>query len=130
MLQTLVLSVLSVTLVYCGQTVVSIKIPLGTEVGGQGGIVLDGDSAPAKGAQQPPPLFSAHVYCDHGRPSQLLLSSCLYFEVRARCRRRKVNVRYLSNFHASINTACIGGVANTPCARAILRRKGAAHCEA
>ena len=22
------------------------------------------------------PLFSAHVYCDHGRPSQLLLSSC------------------------------------------------------
>jgi len=23
------------------------------------------------------PLFSAHVYCGHGRPSQLLLSSCL-----------------------------------------------------
>jgi len=23
-----------------------------------------------------PPLFSAHVCCDHGRPSQLLLSSC------------------------------------------------------
>jgi len=23
-----------------------------------------------------PPLFSAHVYCGHGRPSQLLLSSC------------------------------------------------------
>jgi len=22
------------------------------------------------------PLFSAHVYCGHGRPSQLLLSSC------------------------------------------------------
>jgi len=22
------------------------------------------------------PLFSAHVYCDHGRPSHLLLSSC------------------------------------------------------
>jgi len=30
---------------------------------------------PAKGAQQPP-LFSVHVYCGHGRPSQLLLSSC------------------------------------------------------
>ena len=24
----------------------------------------------------PPPLFSAHAYCGHGRPSQLLLSSC------------------------------------------------------
>jgi len=24
-----------------------------------------------------PPLFSAHVYCGHGHPSQLLLSSCL-----------------------------------------------------
>ena len=30
--------------------------------------------APAKGAQQPP-LFG-HVYCGHGRPCQLLLSSC------------------------------------------------------
>jgi len=29
-------------------------------------------SPPAKGAQP----MSAHVYCDHGRPSQLLLSSC------------------------------------------------------
>ena len=25
------------------------------------------------------PLFSAHVYCGHGRPSQLLLSSCKLF---------------------------------------------------
>jgi len=32
----------------------------------------------AKGAQQPPQLFSAHVYCGHGRPSQLLLSSCTF----------------------------------------------------
>jgi len=32
-------------------------------------------SFPANGAQQPP-LFSAHVYCGHGRPSQLLLSFC------------------------------------------------------
>jgi len=30
---------------------------------------------PAKGAQQPPRLL-VHVYCSHGRPSQLLLSSC------------------------------------------------------
>jgi len=38
---------LSVTLVYCSQTVGWIKIPLGREVGfGIGHIVLDGDQAP------------------------------------------------------------------------------------
>ena len=41
-----VLSVLSVTLVYCGQTVGWIKMRLGIEVGlGPGHIVLDGDPA-------------------------------------------------------------------------------------
>ena len=41
------------------------SMPLSTEVGlGLGHIVLDGDPAPLwKGAQQPPPHFSAHVYC-------------------------------------------------------------------
>ena len=34
-----------------------------------------GPSYPRKGHSSP--LFSAHVYCRHGRPSQLLLSSCL-----------------------------------------------------
>jgi len=29
------------------------------------------------------PLFSAHVYCGHGRPSQLLLSSCLSYNYAA-----------------------------------------------
>jgi len=47
------------------------KTLLGTEVGldlGPGHIVLDEDPAlSAKGAQQPPPLFSALVYCGHGR---------------------------------------------------------------
>ena len=58
--QTVVLSFLSVslsvTLVYCGQTVGWIKIKLGMEVGlGPGHIELDGDPAhPPKGAQQPP----------------------------------------------------------------------------
>jgi len=46
---------------------------------GPGHIVLYEDLAPpAKGAQQPAPLFSAHVYSGHGRPSQLLLSSCIH----------------------------------------------------
>jgi len=53
--------VLSVTLVYCGQTVGRIKMKLGTEVGlGPGHIVLNGDQLP-KDAQ--PPQFSAHVCC-------------------------------------------------------------------
>jgi len=51
---TILLSVLSVTLVYCGQTVGWIRMPLGMTVGlGPGDVVLDGD------------------------PSQQLLSSCL-----------------------------------------------------
>ena len=61
--------------VYCGEMAGSMKTPLGTEVDlGSGHIVLDGVRAPAKGAQHL--LFSVHVYCGHGRPSQLLLSSC------------------------------------------------------
>jgi len=51
-----VLSCLSVTFVYCGQTVEWIKVKLGMQVG-LGHIVLDADLAlPTKGAQQPPRL--------------------------------------------------------------------------
>ena len=48
----------------CGQTVTWINLPLGTEVGlDPGHIVFDGNRAPPpKGAQQPLPHFSAHVY--------------------------------------------------------------------
>ena len=63
------------TYVYCGQMGRWMKTLLGTEVDlSPGHIVLDGVPlpTPAKGA---PPLFLAHVYCGHGRPSQLLLSS-------------------------------------------------------
>jgi len=53
MLSTVVLSCLSVTLVYCYQTVGRIKMKFDTRVGlGPGHIVLDGDPAPLpKGAQ-------------------------------------------------------------------------------
>jgi len=62
--------------VYCDQTAGWTKTPLGTEVDlGPGHIVLDGDPAPRERGTADP-LFSAHVYCGHGRPSQLLLSSC------------------------------------------------------
>ena len=54
--------VLSVTFVYCGQTVGWIRMKLGTQVGlGPGHIVLYGDPTPSpKGAQ--PPIF-AHICC-------------------------------------------------------------------
>jgi len=57
------LSVLSVTLVYCGQTVGRIKMPLGTSVGlGPDNIVLDGDPAPPhEKGHRSTPHFSAHV---------------------------------------------------------------------
>ena len=56
------LSVLSVTLVYCGQTVEWIKMKLGMAVGlGPGHIVLDGDPAPSQRGTAP--QFSAHVCC-------------------------------------------------------------------
>jgi len=54
-----VLSLLRVTLVYCGQTVGRIKMKLGMQVGlGPGHAVLDGDpGSPPKGAQ--PPIFGS-----------------------------------------------------------------------
>jgi len=60
------LYVLSVTLVYCGQTVGCIKVKLGMEVGlSTSHIVLDGDwghsSPPPKGTALP--QFLAHVCC-------------------------------------------------------------------
>jgi len=49
---------LSVTLVYCGQTVRWIKTPLGTEVGlGADHIALDGDPAPPPKKGGTPPIF-------------------------------------------------------------------------
>jgi len=52
---------LSRTLVYCGQTIVWIKMPLGTEVGlCPGDIVLDGDLAAPNRRKRyngPPPTF-------------------------------------------------------------------------
>jgi len=52
--------------VYCGQMAGWMKTPFGTEINlGSGHIVLDGVPAPAKAVQHP--LFSARVYCGHGR---------------------------------------------------------------
>jgi len=67
---------MSVTLVYCGQTVGWIKLSLGTEVGlGPGGIVVDGHPTPPYGKEQRP-HFSAYtlLWHGHGRPSQQLLN--------------------------------------------------------
>jgi len=53
--------------VYCGQTAGWMKMPLGTEVDlGPCHIVSEGT------------LFPTRAYCGHGRPSQLLLSFCIF----------------------------------------------------
>jgi len=50
--------------VYCGQTVVWIKMKLGMQVGlGPGHIVLNGDPAPPSPKGRSPHKFSAHVCC-------------------------------------------------------------------
>ena len=55
------ISCLSVMLVYCGQTVGWIKMPLGTEVDlGPGGILSDGDPAPRTERGTAAPHISAH----------------------------------------------------------------------
>jgi len=91
--------------VYCGQTAEWIKMPLGTKVGlGPSDIVLHEEPAPPP-KKRHSLQFSAHVYCDqtavciriplgtevglsHGRPSQLLLSSCFYSEPQcSHCKR-------------------------------------------
>jgi len=56
---------LSVTLVYCGQTVGWIKTKLGMEVGlGPGHVVLDRDlAAPSRKGTAAPSYFAVHVYC-------------------------------------------------------------------
>ena len=66
-----VLSVLSVTLVYCGQTVGWIKMKLGMQVGlGPGHIVLDGDPAPPPPKGGGPPIFGAYLLWPNGRMDQ------------------------------------------------------------
>ena len=63
---------LSVTLVYCGQTVGWIKMSFGTEVGlDPGDIVLDGDPAP-KGKGHSPQLFGTCLLWPNGGPPQQL----------------------------------------------------------
>jgi len=50
--------------------------------------VRRGPSSPGeRGTAAPPPLafFSVHVYCDHGRPCQLLLSCCCFTKRKTSC---------------------------------------------
>jgi len=59
--------VLSVTLVYCGQTVGRIKMKLGTQVGlDPGHIVLDGDPGPPPPKGHSPPNFLPISVVDKG----------------------------------------------------------------
>ena len=61
------LSVLTVTLVYCGQTVRRIKMKLDTQVGlGPGHIVLVGDSAAPPPKGHSPPIFGPYLLRPNG----------------------------------------------------------------
>jgi len=73
--------------VCCGQAAGWMKTPLGIEVDlGPGHIVSDQDpAAPHERGIAALPLFSAHVFCGHGRPSQLLLRFCYYMALCAVC---------------------------------------------
>jgi len=63
--------------VRCGQIAGWTKVPLSMEVGlSPGDVVLDGDPTLPQTKGHSSPLFSSDVYCGHGRPSQVLLSSC------------------------------------------------------
>jgi len=89
--RTVVLSLLSVTLVYCGQTVGRIKMKLGMQVGlGPGHIVLDGNPAnsPIKGHSL---QFSAHIYC--ARPNGCMNQDATWYGGRPRPRRHCVRWR-------------------------------------
>jgi len=70
--------------VRCGQMAGWTKMPLGTEADlGQGHILLHGDRAPLRKGHSSPLLFWDHVYCGHGHPSQLPLSSCSKWRLSA-----------------------------------------------
>jgi len=65
------LSVLSVTLVYCGQTVGRIKMKLGMQVGlGPGHIVLGGVPAPHPQRGIAPPIFGPYLLRPNGCTDQ------------------------------------------------------------
>jgi len=71
--------------VYCGQMAGWMKTPLGMAVDlSPGHIVPDGVPASLRENGTAAPLFSAHVYCSHSRPSQLLLSSCYIMKLCTR----------------------------------------------
>jgi len=79
-----------------------IKMALGTEVDlSLGHIVLDGNSAPLKGAQQPPPpLFGQCLLWPNGRPSQLLLYSNPGQLVRAPTKSKHLLTAYLCEYYS------------------------------
>ena len=64
--------------VYCGQTAGWIKMALGTEVYlGPDHIVFTGTKLSRRKGHSSPPLFGPCLLWLNGRPSQLLLSSCI-----------------------------------------------------
>jgi len=71
-----VLSDLSVTLVYCGQTVGWINMKFGMEVGLGPGHVVGWEPSSPERSTAALPLFGPYLLWPNGRSSHLLLSSC------------------------------------------------------
>ena len=92
---------LSVTLVYCGQTVWRIKMKLGTQVGlGPGHIVLDGDPAPpSPKGHSPHPIFGPYLLRPNGCVDQddtfvNIVHHIIYHWYGARPQPRRLCVRW------------------------------------
>ena len=86
------------------------KTPLGTEVDrGAGRIVLDGFPALRERAQHTPPVLGPCL-CGHGRPSQLLLSSCFSMVIN----------RTIEHMQMTTVAACDWSVAGRSHARFVL----------
>ena len=86
-------------------------MPFGREVGlGSGHIVLDGDAAPHSPIGHSPPFFGPCLLWPKGRPSQLLLSTCLRIWNPTDFQRHYVGFRFMtflleSLFHYSSHSA-------------------------
>ena len=84
--------------------------------------------SPLKGAQLPQVLLSTHVYCGHGRPSQLLLSSCYLLSNSAlwwrHLYRRRNKIQHVHNYEPSPIQASKSflGLMTTPLAEILLLR--------
>jgi len=82
----------------------------GSRPGPRAHSVRRGPSSPReRGTAAPPVLFSTHVYCGHGRPSQLVLSSCFRI-VLTNC---PLVMHYWAHLQLAYGLRCYGNITRT-----------------